>query len=137
MRFTYFKLILGLALAGCTINNTRISVDYSAPVATPVIAVPVTVVTPAVTKERAEHTPDTIPDVVKQAVACKMYVPLPVPEPVKISLEKLKAAKNSSELNELLLENVKQLHKQLTDYGKRSSKHYKEYVNKCSSKQGN
>lgn len=132
MRCTIIKLTMGLALAGCTINATHIAVENSVPVV-PASAAIAPLVVPVVTKESSVPVEPTQP-AEPTVPNCKRYVPLPVPEPVKIDLAKLKAAKNSLELNSLLLKNVRTLHKQLTNYGKQSTKHYKEYVRKCGSK---
>lgn len=132
MRWTIIKLTIGLVLAGCTINSTYVTVDHNGPTVSLDAVVP-TSTSPTVAKENSVVT-ESPPIVEKTPPPCKPYVPLPVPEPVKIDLAKLKAAKSSLELNSLLLKNMKTLHNQLTNYGKQSNKHYKEYMQKCASK---
>ncbi len=62
---------------------------------------------------------------------CEVYEPLPVPRPARIDLEELQAAKTSKEVNAIALQNVKELHQQLTLYAQRSKAHYAEYVKRC------
>lgn len=62
---------------------------------------------------------------------CGPYIPLPVPEPVRIDFEELAAAKTSQEINAIALKNVKDLHAQFKDFFARREKNYNDYVKRC------
>lgn len=65
---------------------------------------------------------------------CGIYVPLPVPKPIKIDFKELETAKTSKEINAIALRNVKELHLQLNAYSVRQHKHYNDYLQRCASK---
>lgn len=135
------QLAVGIALAaGCTITTyqTNYTPQYHAEVGV----------------EVAKHNVllGTVPEIPKDAIAppaaqsamnntiigntrlrpgCKIYVPLPVPEPVRVDFSQLAAAKDAKEINAVALNNVRQLHQQLTDYAEQQKTHYANYVKRC------
>jgi hypothetical protein len=130
---TFCKLVLGLTLTGCVVNNVH-HTSYSAAYKfdhreTTVVELerePVAVPVPAVA---APH--PTVVGNTHIRPECGPYVPLSVPEPVKVDLTKLQAAASSQEINAIVLQNVKDLRQQMQTYAANSQKHYAEYVHRC------
>lgn len=122
------QIIAGVLLSGCTVNNfhdTAVSagdrnyVEQDKHKGIPSILeteMPPTEITLGNFQIRAE---------------CKIYVPLPVPKPVRVDFKELEAAQTSKEINAIALRNVKELHLQINNYAAKQQKHYNEYVRRC------
>lgn len=127
---TSFKTFIALLLSGCTVNNIHIDSLGLDRVST------IRETTVVIDKQREQVAPAVVPAPVIHGNThirpeCGPYVPLPVPEPVKIDLTKLQAAASGQEINAIVLQNVKDLRQQMQSYAGRSQKHYAEYVHRC------
>jgi hypothetical protein len=130
---TFCKLVIGLTLTGCTVNNFHpdsFSVAYKishrentfVELEKQVVPVPVApAVVPVVTVTGNTHI----------RPECGPYVPLVMPEPARIDFTKLEAAHSSVEINALILENVKAMRKQMISFASQQQKHYATYVQRC------
>jgi hypothetical protein len=128
----FCKLVLGLTLTGCTVNNIH-NDSYS--VAYKISHRETTVVEvkeqPAVAQTPVEVVPSVITGNTRIRPECGVYVPLPIPQPVRIDFKKLEQAETTKEINGVILDNVRDLNKQMIDYGLRQRKHHEEYVRRC------
>jgi hypothetical protein len=128
---TFCKLVLGLTLTGCTVNNIH-NDNYS--VAYKISHHEVTIM------GKEKPTQEALPPAVVSPVVtgnihirseCGPYVPLPVPEPVKIDMTKLQQAESSQVINKIILDNVKDLRNQMISFSLRQQRHYADYVRRC------
>lgn len=134
MKSISIRLVLGLALTGCTVNNLRVtSIDFK--------SVPEVVVVD--TKKQMDAgavnvTPAPAPKPIETVVGnihirpeCDVYKPLPVPSPIRIDFKELEAATTSKEINGIALRNVKELHQQLLKYAEAQGRHFEDYKKRC------
>ena len=128
------QLLTGLVLCGCTVNNyhSTMTTSYDQRSTTELLASVDTF------RERSEpsHTTEAegvkvVPGNLKIKPGCEIYVPLPVPKPVKIDFKELESAESGKEINAITLRNVRELHQQLNSYAARQQKHYSDYVQRC------
>lgn len=131
MKHLFFKSVLGTLLTGCTVSNLHMTSVELPPVAEIVLA------------ERDQTRKAEI--IVEKAVTsilppsgnysirpeCGVYVPLPVPNPIRIDFKELDAAATSKEINAIALRNVKELHQQLKNYASAQLRHYGDYKQRC------
>ena len=132
------QIMTGLVLCGCTVNNyhnTMTTTSYDQRSATELFASVDTF------RERSETSPATeaegtkvVPGNLRIKPGCEIYVPLPVPKPVKIDFKELESAESGKEINAIALRNVRELHQQLNSYAARQQKHYSEYIQRCAVK---
>lgn len=127
-----FKMFIGLLLSGCTVNN----IHFDSLGAERVTTIRETTVVIDKERKHAASAPAVIPTPVVTGnihirPECGPYIPLPMPEPVKIDLTKLQAAASSQEINAIVLQNVKDLRQQMQSYAVQQQKHYAEYVHRC------
>lgn len=129
---TFCKVVIGLTLTGCMVNNIH-NDNYS--VAYKISHREVTVV-----QAEKQPTMASTPAVVASPVVvgnthirpeCGPYVPLTVPEPVKVDMTKLQQATTSQEINKIILDNVKDLRAQMISFSLRQQRHYADYVRRC------
>ena len=127
-----FKIIGGLLLAGCSVNNMHLAsintVSFSSPEAE------------QIQKETLSTIPNIAPTLPPPVIVtgntrirpgCVEYKPLPVPKPIRIDMKQLEAAETAEEINVIVLSNVKKSHILITQYATQSSKHYADYKRKC------
>lgn len=129
------QFMTGLVLCGCTVNNFHSTVTSYDQRSTELFATVETV------QERNESSVQVEAEEVKVVTGnmkirpgCEIYVPLPVPKPVKIDFKELEAAETSKEINAIALRNVKELHQQLNAHAARQQKHYSDYMRRCAIK---
>ncbi len=127
-------ILTGLVLCGCTVNNyhSTMTTSYDQRNTTELLA--------SVDTFRERSEPSLIaeaegvkvaPGNLKIKPGCEIYVPLPVPKPVKIDFKELESAESGKEINAIALRNVRELHQQLNSYAARQQKHYSDYVQRC------
>lgn len=128
----FCKLGLGLALTGCMVNNIH-NDNYS--VAYKISHRETTIVEVEKQPDPAPASVVTAPPVINGNMhirpECGVYVPLAVPDPVKIDLAKLQEAPTTQAINAIILANVKDLRQQMISHSLRQQKHYAEYVRRC------
>lgn len=137
MKYFLLKILVGIALAGCTINTVYVdqdipsikqSVDITIPIVTDKVlepdAKPVVTPTPIEPKEVLKTPTPT-------KARCGNYRPPPVPKPARIDLKELEAAASDIEINAIALKAVKRLHKQLENYATEQEASYDNYVRRC------
>lgn len=128
---TSFQVLVGVLLVGCTFN-TYTTTSYDAHPGKAQVRRAASA--PAVeTKEnkQASKTPVVVNGNKRIRPGCIEFVPLPVPEPVKVDLKELEAAQSPQEINVIALRNVKALHRQMTNYAAEQKKYYDDYVKRC------
>lgn len=127
-------ILTGLVLCGCTVNNyhSTMTTSYDQRSTTELLASVDTF------RERSEPSfiaeaegVKVVPGNLKIKLGCEIYVPLPVPKPVKIDFKELESAESGKEINAIALRNVRELHQQLNSYAARQQKHYSDYVQRC------
>lgn len=128
-----FKLAMGILLTGCTVNNYHsgsLNTDY-------IFAnSETTIVDTVLPKEeiKSNNTPHTLNTVQGNKhirAECEVYVPLKVPEPIKIDFKELEKATTSQAINGVILNNIKDIRSQMMSFSIRQEKHYAEYVKRC------
>ena len=130
-------LITGLVLCGCTVNNyhSTMTTSYDQRTSAELFTAVDT------SRDRNEPLAPLEPEGTKPAAGnlkirpgCEIYVPLPVPKPVKIDFKELESAESGKEINAIALRNVRELHQQLNAYAAKQQKHYTDYVQRCAVK---
>jgi hypothetical protein len=130
------QLIAGLLLCGCTVNNFSSTTTSS--ISNRLTAELVTSTYDFHESDESLIQPTDPGEPAQTALRtsrinsdCMLYVPLPVPKPVKINFKELESAESGKEINAIALRNVRELHQQLNGYAAKQKIHYSEYVKRC------
>ncbi|BAW19322.1 hypothetical protein [Ralstonia phage RP31] len=134
IRTTFSQVLFGVLLSGCTVNTYHSS-TYEPRFATRTTITRDVFLGVAGVEEKKEVKLATAPSAPEGNAhirpECRVYVPLPVPEPKRIDLKELEAAPTAQEINAIALRNVQALHQQLKEYADMQKKHYADYVRRC------
>lgn len=124
---TSLKVMVAVALSGCTVNNIHHSSYSEANHLSVANAVSVT----EWVKEQEKSPAPVVNGNMQIHPNCGAYVPLTPPAPVEIDLNELKQAQTTTEINAIVLRNVKDLNRQMKIFAIKQEKHYAIYVKKC------
>lgn len=117
---SFFHLVLGVFLSGCTYNTTVVSTSsesyysYQSESKSEVQLV-----------SSEKQVSNLLP------AGCDVYKPLDIGKPKQISIEQIKKAPDDAQVNKLLLENIAQLNAQIKNYQKMQKAHYDNWLKQC------